>query len=460
MRCSAAAPGRGAFELIPRELEPSAQSANALEDVRALRVEPIRIDCVDSAVSNRWNRFKTLPRLGRFASEAARDDHLGPGIEHLLAGNERGERPCSRKHVAPTAVAQRIADEVDAVHGKHGPVPDLEEHRDAALARVAQAQFLDLSFEFARARFGDVHAPGQRADGANDTGNIGEGTHFGDENPDTDALQTTDLQRRVAALPSEHEVRPQRDQALDIDAAVARDDRQALGLGRMAAEARDTGELRTGARCEGDLSQVWREGDDTLRRLPERNGDAAVIARSQRARVRRYCDNQHQRNGADHRESSESTAANAASTGSRVRHSLTLPPPQPSLPQGRHRCSPEATMRCSTRQGPHSSSPLGPKSATTRVPIAAAICMGAESTPTKSFARALSAASCFSVSFPEKSAIGALVRLRISSIKSSSRSSGAAVSAMRSPRRASASTSAPARSGGQHLNCQRDPGWK
>src|SRR5260221_1810290 len=290
MRCSAAAPGRGAFELIPRELEPSAQSANALEDVRALRVEPIRIDCVDSAVSNRWNRFKTLPRLGRFASEAARDDHLGPGIEHLFAGNERGERLRSRKHVATTAVAQHIADEVDAVHGKHGPVPNLEEHREATYARVVRAQFLDLALEFARARFGDVHAPGQRADGANDTGNIGESTHFGDENPDADALQTTDLQRRVAAPPGEHEIRAQRDQALDIDPAVARHDRQALDLGRMAAEARDTGELRTGARCEGDLRQMRREGDDALRRLPERGGDAAVIPRLARTRGRRYCD--------------------------------------------------------------------------------------------------------------------------------------------------------------------------
>src|SRR5712671_6926291 len=143
MRCSAAAPGRGAFALIPRELEPSAQSANTLEHVRALRVEAIRIDCVDLAVSNRGNQSKTPPRLERFASEAARDDHLAAGIEHLLAGNERGERLRSRKHVAPTAVAQHIADEVDAVHGKHGPVPDLEEHRDATLARVARAQLLD-----------------------------------------------------------------------------------------------------------------------------------------------------------------------------------------------------------------------------------------------------------------------------------------------------------------------------
>src|SRR2546427_5867801 len=175
----------------------------------------------------------------------------------------------------------------------------------------------------------------------------------------------------------------------------------------MATEARDTGDLCPGTGGEGDLRKMRREGDDAHRRLPERDRDTAVIARLQRVRVRRHPGNEHEHNDTDHRARSESTADNAASTGSRVRHSLTLPPPQPSFPQGRQGCSPEATMRCGTRQGPHSSSPLGPKSATTGVCMAAAMCMGAESTPMNSFARALSAASCFSVSFPEKSAIGA-----------------------------------------------------
>src|ERR1700694_622642 len=180
----------------------------------------------------------------------------------------------------------------------------------------------------------------------------------------------------------------------------------------MATEARYTGALCTGACGEGDLCQMRCEGDDAPYRLPERDRDAAVIARLQRVCFRRHHGNEYEHNDADHRARSESTAASTASMGSRVRHSLTLPPPHPSLPQGRHGCSPEATMRCGTRQGPHSSSPLGPKSATTGVCMAAAMCMGAESTPMKSFARELNAASCFSVSFPEKSAIGAPVRLR------------------------------------------------
>src|SRR5258706_6546905 len=43
-------------------------------------------------------------------------------------------------------------------------------------------------------------------------------------------------------------------------------------------------------------------------------------------------------------------AACTASTGSSVRHSLTLLPPQPSTPHGRHECV-VVTMRCSTFQG-------------------------------------------------------------------------------------------------------------
>jgi hypothetical protein len=44
---------------------------------------------------------------------------------------------------------------------------------------------------------------------------------------------------------------------------------------------------------------------------------------------------------------------------------------------------------------------------TVGVPIAAAMCMGAESTPTKSRARAVSAASSLSDSWPERSRVGA-----------------------------------------------------
>src|SRR2546430_9190994 len=77
--------------LVPRELEPLAQGANALEDVGPLRMEPIRVDRVNPAVSNGGNRFKTLPRLERFAPEASRDDRIGSGVEDLLAGDERRE---------------------------------------------------------------------------------------------------------------------------------------------------------------------------------------------------------------------------------------------------------------------------------------------------------------------------------------------------------------------------------
>src|SRR6266851_3546311 len=98
----------------------------------------------------------------------------------------------------------------------------------------------------------------------------------------------------------------------------------------MANEARKTGKLSAGARGEGDFRQMRRESDDALRRLPERDRDTAVIARLQRVRVHRHPGNEHEHNDADHRPRSESTADIAASTGSRVRHSLTLPPPQPS----------------------------------------------------------------------------------------------------------------------------------
>src|SRR5437879_7157093 len=86
---------------------------------------------------------------------------------------------------------------------------------------------------------------------------------------------------------------------------------------------------------------------------------------------------------------SSRAAACTASTGRKLRHSLTLPPPQPSRPQGRQVCR-VVTMRRSTFHGPHSFSPLGPNSATVGVPIAGARCIGTESKPTDRRARARS----------------------------------------------------------------------
>src|SRR5688572_9283858 len=107
----------------------------------------------------------------------------------------------------------------------------------------------------------------------------------------------------------------------------------------------------------------------------------------------------------DHRQfhfaSSSRAAACTASTERNTRHSLTLPPPQPSCPHGRQECEVRIT-RCSTFHGPHSNSPLGPNSATVRVPMAEARCIGIESTPMKSFARAASAPSSLMLSLPAR----------------------------------------------------------
>src|SRR5258708_319304 len=84
-------------------------------------------------------------------------------------------------------------------------------------------------------------------------------------------------------------------------------------------------------------------------------------------------------------------------------------------------------MRCATLHGPHSFSLLGPNNATTGVPIAAAMCIGAESTPKKSRARAESAAISRSVSFPEKSCTGTAASARMRAMIACARGSGAPV---------------------------------
>src|SRR5467141_725482 len=154
---------------------------------------------------------------------------------------------------------------------------------------------------------------------------------------------------------------------------------------------------------------------------------------------------------------SSRAAACTASTGRKVRHSLTLPPPQPSRPQGRQVCV-VVTMRRSTFHGPHSFSPLGPNSATVGVPIAAARCIGIESTPTKRRARAVSAPSSLMDSVPARLIVFAFDSATILCTRSSSAVSPADVSTTWWPSEAKRSISSAFFSAGQHLKVQRDAG--
>src|SRR5216683_1743806 len=154
---------------------------------------------------------------------------------------------------------------------------------------------------------------------------------------------------------------------------------------------------------------------------------------------------------------SSRAAACTASTGRKVRHSLTLPPPQPSRPQGRQVCR-VVTMRRSTFHGPHSFSPLGPNSATVGVPIAAARCIGIESTPTKSLARAVSAPSSLMDSVPARLIVFALARATIFWTIFSSAGSPAEVSTTWWPSAAKRSINSAFFSAGQHLKLQREAG--
>src|SRR2546425_1761141 len=154
---------------------------------------------------------------------------------------------------------------------------------------------------------------------------------------------------------------------------------------------------------------------------------------------------------------SSRAAACTASTGRKLRHSLTLPPPQPSRPQGLQVCT-VVTMRRSTFHGPHSFSPLGPNSATVGVPIAAARCIGIESTPTKRRARAVSAPSSLMDSVPARLIVFAFDSATILCTRSSSAVSPADVSTTWWPSEAKRSISSAFFSAGQHLKVQREAG--
>ena len=108
--------------------------------------------------------------------------------------------------------------------------------------------------------------------------------------------------------------------------------------------------------------------------------------------------------------------------------------------------------------GTHSISPLGPNNATAGVPVAAAICIGAESTPTKALARAVNAASSERFNPPGKvdhSRRNASEQVVYQCLFDWVGSAGEndALAFLRQQVISSAT-----RRTGQHLKCQREPG--
>ena len=104
---------------------------------------------------------------------------------------------------------------------------------------------------------------------------------------------------------------------------------------------------------------VERDGDAALEQSFERALDEALGAAV--GRVALADDRQPHRDIPSVSANSSNSAARTRSTGSVVRHSETLPPPQPSLPQGRQGCAAEVTTRCGHQPRPPFDLAAGPE---------------------------------------------------------------------------------------------------
>ena len=115
---------------------------------------------------------------------------------------------------------------------------------------------------------------------------------------------------------------------------------------------------------------------------------------------------------------------------------------------------------CPSPHGPQLLSPEGPKRATTGTPRAAAMCIGAESTPRKSVARSKTAASSAREVRPTKSIAGAAARDRTRLAASISPGSGPLVTATAIPRRVRWARTVAHPASGHALKSQRETAWR
>ena len=142
---------------------------------------------------------------------------------------------------------------------------------------MAPPQRLHFLLESGGRADGGSRGAGERAHCPHEPRNILEPFRLGHEHDDTERLESCDIHGLIAALPAEHEIGLEREDALRVHARRIPHFGQRAHGGRKIAEARHAGEPRARAGRERELGEVRGERDDAGSGRGKPHRDAAIV---------------------------------------------------------------------------------------------------------------------------------------------------------------------------------------
>jgi hypothetical protein len=259
-----------------RYLELFAQLRCAGDHARTRTVDQTAVDGEEVVLADRSQGRIRLPDIhAAVILFGRREDRLGILLQHGFDADDRRRHGEVGEYVLGAAQAQRVADDLAAIQGVQGLVPDLVKGAHDRTVGVALAQVGQLAPQIVGGAARYVVGAHQLAQLGDAVRNVLELLRLAVEHRNAELAHHLDLAFGLAVAPHDDQVGFQGDDALQVDLAVRADLRNLLRVFRKVAVRHDADHVAAAARGEQQLRDVRRQRNHTLRRLLQ--GDAVAV---------------------------------------------------------------------------------------------------------------------------------------------------------------------------------------
>jgi len=237
-------------------------------------------DSVDMRVLHGTHAGPALPVGSQFRVPrhiTARDDDLGIALQHGLYRYRRRQVRQVGKNIAAATQPDDITDKVIAIDCHQGLLPYLVKHAYRRSRGIAVTELLMTLIKQADRLRRPGPVTGQPAKALQAAGNIGNELRFGHEHGNPQLSQALHLSGRAAAAPGNHQLRPQRQDRLEIEATAAANLRYRPRRRGIVAVFGCTDDGITGTDRKQQLGYMRRQADDAAGRALKDHWLAAVV---------------------------------------------------------------------------------------------------------------------------------------------------------------------------------------
>ncbi len=205
------------------------------------------------------------------------DDDLGIARQHRLHRHGRRKVRQVGKDIPATTKPDDITDKMVAVDCHQGLLPYLVKHAHRRARGIAVTEFPVTLIELTDHPCRPVLVAGQPAQSLQAAGDIGHDLRLGHEHGNPQPAQALQLPGRAAAAPGDHQLRPQRQNRLEIETTATANLRYLLRRRRIVTVLGRAHDGLTGTDRKQQFGNMRRQADDTPGRALQDHWQPAIV---------------------------------------------------------------------------------------------------------------------------------------------------------------------------------------